>query len=256
MRVDSAQPAPLALITSSTATSSQQPSSSRRATRSEKGKGNADHPPLPKGASSSSTPASESASSYFTTDGPTRKQVLVSFPSGTQVPSLDLVAIMNMSNQQLRARNVPMQVLSIERTYDGWSLRCSAVPLQQALDIIRAVVFARVPNAETLQPWVGLPGSTSYLRIRDVPYYKRTPRSRDDKEARTSPSKVVDAMEKSAIIKEHFFLKGVLRLTHNSQSSTTATAYFNIFFFLNQQLISRCSYAVRRSYIQTSATTS
>ncbi|PPR06775.1 hypothetical protein CVT26_003903 [Gymnopilus dilepis] len=176
-----------------------------------------------------------------------------------------------MSNQQLRARNIPMQVLSIERAYDGWSMRCSAVPLQQALDIIRAVVFARVPNAEALQPWVGLPGSTSYLRIRDVPYYKlgttrrpgllvfarvpnaealqpwvglpgstsylrirdvpyykRTPRSRDDKEARTSPSEVVDAMLASAIIKEHLFLKGVLRITHNSQSSTTATAYFNI----------------------------
>ena len=78
------------------------------------------------------------ASSYFTTDGPTRKQVLVTFPDATRIPSLDLVAIMNMSNQQLRARNVPMQVLSIERAYDGWSMRCSAVPLQQALDIIRA----------------------------------------------------------------------------------------------------------------------
>ncbi|PPR07570.1 hypothetical protein CVT26_002428, partial [Gymnopilus dilepis] len=135
-----------------------------------------------------------------------------------------------MSNQQLRARNVPLQVLSIEHAYDGWSLRCSAVPLQQALDVIRAVVYARVPNAETLQPWaldviravvyarvpnaetlqpwVGLPGSTFYLRIRDVPYYKRTPRSRDDKEARTSPSEVVAAMEASAVIKEHLFLKG------------------------------------------------
>ncbi|HVV71059.1 MAG TPA: hypothetical protein VHI52_06095, partial [Verrucomicrobiae bacterium] len=88
----------------------------------------------------------------------------MSFLSLVEVPSTDLVAILNMCNQQLRARQVPLQVLSIEKAYTGWAMRCSVVPQQQALDIIRAVIYARVPNAETLQPWVGLPGSTSYLR--------------------------------------------------------------------------------------------
>ncbi|PPQ83575.1 hypothetical protein CVT26_004005 [Gymnopilus dilepis] len=103
-------------------------------------------PPAQIGQAQAGSSKRKSASLHFTTDGPTRKQVLVSFPSGTQVPSVDLVAVMNMSNQQLRARNVLMQVLSIERAYDGWSLRCLVVPLQPANAASRIIKFGKSPK--------------------------------------------------------------------------------------------------------------
>ncbi|KDR65183.1 hypothetical protein GALMADRAFT_82167, partial [Galerina marginata CBS 339.88] len=101
------------------------------------------------------------------------------------------------------------------------SIATSNVPRERDLDIIRGCVHDFFPDDLGDKIWVGLPASKSYLRVLDVP---------TDQPAAlgpTLPDHVRKAMYASALT-EHLHLDGPVRLVRNSKSSTTSTAYFNI----------------------------
>ncbi|KAK1215528.1 hypothetical protein PQX77_021859 [Marasmius sp. AFHP31] len=107
----------------------------------------------------------------YTLSGPSRKQVLVSFPRGGETPSLDLSLVTTTVGAALRNRGKSLKVLSTKPAYDSWSMSTSVVATTLEVEIIETRIKEMVPSEFRNSLWVSLPTSTSYLKVLDVPYF-------------------------------------------------------------------------------------
>ncbi|TFK22363.1 hypothetical protein FA15DRAFT_706395 [Coprinopsis marcescibilis] len=158
----------------------------------------------------------------FTSRGPLRKQVLVMF-EGKAVPTgFPINILMAGCNAALTRANGTTRVLASQLAYDGLSLSTTLVANPKDIDIICAKVLEVCPTSHKDKTWVGLPTSTSYLKVLDVPFYKNimegTLATADD---------VANALKASPLAQNIYFT-GQPRLVRNLKRSTMCTAYFNI----------------------------
>ncbi|KAK1226715.1 hypothetical protein PQX77_010298 [Marasmius sp. AFHP31] len=173
-----------------------------------------------KGRSARNTRATPS----YTSSGPSRKQVLVSFPRGGEMPSLNLSLVTATVGAALQNRGRSLKVLSTKPVYDSWSMSTSAVATTPEVEIIEARIKEMVPSEFRNSLWVGLPTSTSYLKVLDVPYYS----TRGDRSAVTA-EEVIEQFRSSPLREDLGCISGKPRVVHNSNKSTTAMVYFNVF---------------------------
>ncbi|RXW11932.1 hypothetical protein EST38_g13923, partial [Candolleomyces aberdarensis] len=87
------------------------------------------------------------------------------------------------------------------------------------IDLIRGAIMNGIKDSK---PWVGLPQSTSYLKIRGVPRF-----SNCEGTVLTTPDDVVRAMEGSPY-KQWWQLMSAPRIVLESKASTLTTVFFNI----------------------------
>ena len=159
----------------------------------------------------------------FTSKGPTRKQLLVAYPSEDVLPrEANLPLVCTRANKALRDSGSPLKVISVTWAYRGLSLATSAVPQPKEIDLLRGSIYESLPRAKQDKPWVGLPQSTSYLKVLDVPYF-----SDANLTVRTTREEVESALRHSPLA-DSITLTGAPRIDRTSQHSSTGTAYFNI----------------------------
>jgi len=103
----------------------------------------------------------------FTTQGPSRKQILITF-SGPFV-TCDLGLFLARAHDALEAAKIKLTLLAMTTAYGGYSISTAEVPHPAALDVIRG--FA-MQNFKTDAMYVSLPTSMSYIRIIDVPFFE------------------------------------------------------------------------------------
>ena len=155
----------------------------------------------------------------FTSAGPTRKQVLIDFGQG-KVPALDIARLHTTVNQALMAVHSKVAVLSSGAAYNGFSLSTDQVANSKDLEIIcGAVVPLFTPG---LSYWVGLPTSTLYIKIVDVPYYSDLP----NKVLNTVAE--VKAVIAASPLSQYFKYAAEPCIVRNSATSTTAKVYINL----------------------------
>jgi hypothetical protein len=158
----------------------------------------------------------------FTAPGPSRKQALVEFNTTDGNPPVpDFQRMSTSVNTALERARSATRVLSGAIAYGGWALQTSTVPSDQDLDLIRGLVCAQYP-AFAKKLWVGLPQSTSYLKVVDVPFY--TDHTHNE---RTAPSHVAQTFQQSPL-HEDYRLTSPVRIVRESHASTRATVYFNV----------------------------
>jgi len=104
--------------------------------------------------------------------------------------------------------------------YNGYSLTTSQVTNVKDLELIRSAVTPLLPMG--LQYWVGLPTSTLFLKIVNVPYYSNLV----DK-VKTTVAEVKAAIAASPLA-ENFKYAAEPCIVRNSDASTTAKVYINI----------------------------
>jgi len=94
----------------------------------------------------------------FTTQGPFRKQILITF-SGPFV-TCDLGLFLARARDALDAAKLKLTLLAMTTAYGGYSISTAEVPHPAALDVIRGFAMR---NFKTDAMYVGLPTSTSYI---------------------------------------------------------------------------------------------
>jgi len=171
------------------------------------------------GPSRPKTPQKQRHVPSFTAPGPTRRQVLISFGKGL-APNLDVARLHNTVNQALTTVHAKVTVLSSGPAYNGYSLTTSQVANVKDLEIIHGAVAPLLPTG--LQYWVGLPTSTSFVKIVDVPYYSNLVNK-----VKTTVAEVKAAITASPLA-ENFKYAAEPRIVRNSDTSTTAKVYINI----------------------------
>src|SRR4051812_19638693 len=156
----------------------------------------------------------------FTAAGPSRKQILVSFPE-KKAPAFDSHKLLTLVNDTLHGgRKSIMSALSVTEAYEGIAIATNTVAWQSDVDLVRNAVKRAFPNSPKV--WVGLPTSTSYLKMIDVPLFVDR-----DMKVKVHRDDIKAAMEKSPLA-QHFTLAGPARVAHDSGAATTATVYFNV----------------------------
>jgi hypothetical protein len=95
------------------------------------------------------------------------------------------------------------------------------VATPEELKCIQGCAFSTFKKEDVEDLWVGLPTSTSYLKIVDVPAYKG-----GLKDVMTGA--VVQEALLASPLKPDILLWGAPRIVRNSKSSATATSYFNV----------------------------
>ncbi|RXW16893.1 hypothetical protein EST38_g8968 [Candolleomyces aberdarensis] len=155
----------------------------------------------------------------FTTHGPSRNQVLVQSGSEQACPSTPFATVQREVNKALIQCDFTLQVQSIENAYGGWTLKTNGVAKPDEIDLIWGAIMNGIKDSN---PWVGLPQSTSYLKIRGVPRFS-------DRKGTvlTTPDDVVRAMEGSPY-KQWWQLTSAPRIVPESKASTSTTVFFNI----------------------------
>ena len=126
----------------------------------------------------------------------------------------------NTVNQALTTAHAKVAVLSSGPAYKGYSLTTSQVANIKDLEIIRGAVAPLLPTG--LQYWVGLPTSTLFVKIVDVPYYSNLVNK-----VKTTIAEVKAAIAASPLT-ENFKYTAEPRIVRNSDASTTAKVYINI----------------------------
>ncbi|CAA7261914.1 unnamed protein product [Cyclocybe aegerita] len=156
----------------------------------------------------------------FTSEGPTRKQVLVSF--GGTPPDLTKFfteSAVRAANGYLRDGRSMLKVTSIVRAYDGLSLVTPAVASLSDLDILRNFIHESLPTGTPFE--VALPSSTSFIKILDVPYF-------DPKGLKITQEALEKALRTSVHAEVFAYLSTKPRIDCNSAHSTSCTVYCNI----------------------------
>ncbi|CAA7270005.1 unnamed protein product [Cyclocybe aegerita] len=156
----------------------------------------------------------------FTSEGPTRKQVLVSF--GGTPPDLTKFfteSAVRAANGYLRDGRSMLKVTSIVRAYDGLSLVTPAVASPSDLDILRNFIRESLPTGTPFE--VALPSSTSFIKILDVPYF-------DPKGLKITQEALEKALRTSVHAEVFAYLSTKPRIDRNSAHSTSCTVYCNI----------------------------
>jgi len=171
------------------------------------------------GPSCPKTPRKQRDVPSFTAPGLTRRQVLISFGKGL-APNLDVARLHNAVNQALTTAHAKVAVLSSGPAYDSYSLTTSQVANIKDLEIIRSTVAPLLPTG--LQYWVGLPTSTSFVKIVNIPYYSNLV-----SKVKTTIAEVKAAIAASPLA-ENFKYAAEPRIVRNSNANTTAKVYINI----------------------------
>ncbi|CAA7271389.1 unnamed protein product [Cyclocybe aegerita] len=156
----------------------------------------------------------------FTSEGPTRKQVLVSF--GGTPPNLTKFfteSAVRAANGYLRDGRSMLKVTSIVCAYDGLSLVTPAVASPSDLDILRNFIRESLPMGTPFE--VALPSSTSFIKILDVPYF-------DPKGLKITQEALEKALRTSVHAEVFAYLSTKPRIDRNSAHSTSCTVYCNI----------------------------
>ncbi|CAA7271384.1 unnamed protein product [Cyclocybe aegerita] len=156
----------------------------------------------------------------FTSEDPTRKQVLVSF--GGTPPNLTKFfteSAVRAANGYLRDGQSMLKVTSIVRAYDGLSLVTPAVASPSDLDILRNFICKSLPMGTPFE--VALPSSTSFIKILDVPYF-------DPKGLKITQEALEKALHTSVHAEVFAYLSTKPRIDRNSAHSTSCTVYCNI----------------------------
>ncbi|KAF5321475.1 hypothetical protein D9619_001126 [Psilocybe cf. subviscida] len=104
----------------------------------------------------------------------------------------------------------------------GWVLAASNVPTEAELNTVRLVIYSVCANHSDPKPWVGLPASTSYLRIMGAPYFNNGTGT-----VCMQPSDFETKLL-AAPFCELVQLSGVPHIIRNSRTAWTCTVYFNI----------------------------
>ncbi|CAA7263235.1 unnamed protein product [Cyclocybe aegerita] len=137
----------------------------------------------------------------FTSEGPTRKQVLVSF--GGTPPDLT----------KFFTESAGWSI------YDGLSLVTPAVASPSDLDILRNFIHESLPTGTPFE--VALPLSTSFIKILDVPYF-------DPKGLKITQEALEKALHTSVHAEVFAYLSTKPRIDRNSAHSTLCMVYCNI----------------------------
>ncbi|KJA12979.1 hypothetical protein HYPSUDRAFT_209935 [Hypholoma sublateritium FD-334 SS-4] len=113
--------------------------------------------------------------------GPTRTQVLLEFTDGLMLSSVGggLLGIYEYLNKQLGIEKFTTRLLSAGVAYKGYSFATSDVASDHCIDVMRGAIdmymrtFLKwLPGDTRFNYYLGLPQSTAYLKIVDVPIYK------------------------------------------------------------------------------------
>ncbi|CAA7270659.1 unnamed protein product [Cyclocybe aegerita] len=156
----------------------------------------------------------------FTSKGPTRKQVLVSF--GGTPPDLTKFftkSAVCTANGYLRDGRSMLKVTSIVCAYDGLLLVTPAVASPSNLDILRNFIRESLLMGTPFE--VALPSSTSFIKILDVPYF-------DLKGLKITQEALEKALRTSVHAEVFAYLSTKPRIDRNSAHSTSCTVYCNI----------------------------
>jgi len=103
----------------------------------------------------------------FTTEGPSHKQILITF-SGPFV-TCDLGLFLARACNALDAAKIKLTLLAMTTAYGRYSISTADVPHPAVLDVIYGFAM-RIFKTDAM--YVGLPTSTSYIRIIDVPFFE------------------------------------------------------------------------------------
>jgi hypothetical protein len=163
-----------------------------------------------------STGSAAKRSSKMTTSGPSRHQLLLTFPGPQE---LDLLRLTASVNKSLTDSKAALRIESASKAYKGFSLRCSQVPTSADIVLVRQSIVAKCLNGVNLDFGLVLPASKSYLKVLDVPVLMGG--------TTVTPSQVETAMMSSPLHKD-FALVGQIRLVRNASGSDTSSAYFEV----------------------------
>lgn len=106
-----------------------------------------------------------------TVPGPSHKQALVEFSQEAGGPPWVLFPTMIVDvNQALERARSQTRLISGTDAYEGWAFQTSHVLSEQALNLLRSLICARYPD-HAQSVWVGLPQSTSFMKIVGVPMF-------------------------------------------------------------------------------------
>ena len=125
------------------------------------------------------------------------------------------------ANAALASHQFTLRVESGELAYGGWTFKTNGVATPKEIDVLRGAIIDSCPK-DTPAPWVGLPQLTSYLKIRSAPYFRDV-----STETRTVPSDIIQAFSRS-VYGSFWKPTGPARIDRESNASTRATVYFNI----------------------------
>ncbi|CAA7270901.1 unnamed protein product [Cyclocybe aegerita] len=156
----------------------------------------------------------------FTSEGPTQKQVLVSF-RGTppDLTKFFTKLAVRAANGYLRDGRSMLKVTSIVRAYDSLLLVTPAVASLLDLDILHNFIRKSLPTGTPFE--VALPSLTSFIKILDVPYF-------DPKGLKITQEALEKALRTSVHAEVFAYLSTKPRIDRNSMHSTSCMAYCNI----------------------------
>ncbi|KAK1223714.1 hypothetical protein PQX77_013402 [Marasmius sp. AFHP31] len=129
-----------------------------------------------------------------------------------------------MVGTALQNQGKSLKVLSTKPVYDSWSMSTFAVATALEVEIIMARIKEMVPSRFKNSLWVGLPTSTSYLKVLDVPYF-----STCGERVPITAEEVIEQFRSSPLWEDLGCISGKPQVVHNLSKSTTATVYFNVF---------------------------
>jgi len=153
----------------------------------------------------------------FTTMGLSCKQILITF-SGSFVP-YDLGLFLTRACDALEQVKTKLTLLAMTTAYGGYSISTAGVPHPGALDNIHGFAI-KIFKTDTI--YVGLPTSTSYIKIIDVPFFEDNAATQ-----RVSLDRIKGVLARSPL-HEHFIVARDPRLVRNSPNSTNCTVNIDL----------------------------
>ncbi|KAF5309958.1 hypothetical protein D9619_010442 [Psilocybe cf. subviscida] len=152
------------------------------------------------------------ATPTYNRTGPSHCSIMVTFQTAAPAASFSILVASRSS----------LVIDSACVAFAGWVLSASGIPTEPKLTVVRQVIHSVCTNHSDPKPWVGLPASTSYLRIMGAPYW-----SNGTGTVRLTPTDF-EAKLLAALFKELVQLSGPPRIVRDSRTSWSCTVYFNI----------------------------
>ena len=154
---------------------------------------------------------------HFTIQGPSCKQILITF-SGPFV-TCDLGVFLARACDALDAAKIKLTLLAMTTAYGAYSISTAEVPHPATLDVIRGFAM-QIFKTDTM--YIGLPTSTSYICIINVPFFEDNACTQ-----RVSLDRIKGALACS-LLHEHFILARDPRFVRNSSNSTNCTVNIDL----------------------------
>ncbi|KAF5309953.1 hypothetical protein D9619_010447 [Psilocybe cf. subviscida] len=171
----------------------------------------------------------------YTRTGPSRRGIMVTFQA--EAPTASLSIIVARINAALKNSHSSLIIDSARVAFSGWVLAASNVPSEAELNTVCLVIYSVCANHSDPKPWVGLPASTSYLRIMGAPYFNDGTGT-----VRMQPSDFETKLL-AVPFRDLVQLSGPPRIVRDSRTAWTCTVYFNIH---DSQTGARASQLIKR----------